>query len=55
MFVSEEPDRTTMDCLVDGIVEVTRSEVAGRVIRELEVNKLRGTCVGSQQLVGRFV
>ena len=49
VFVSEEPDKTTMDYLVDGIVELTRSEEAGRVIRELEVNKLRGTMINQHK------
>ena len=34
---------------MDGIVELTRSEVAGRVIRELEVNKLRGTLINQHK------
>ena len=49
VFVSEEPTRTTMDYLVDGIVELTRSEEAGRVIRELEIKKLRGTMINQHK------
>ncbi|MGH9918493.1 MAG: hypothetical protein ACRD6W_06465, partial [Nitrososphaerales archaeon] len=36
---------TTMDYLVDGIIELVRSEQHGRVFREVEVQKLRGTLV----------
>ena len=43
IFVSEEPQRSTMDYLVDGIVELRRGEESGRVIREIEIEKLRGT------------
>jgi KaiC/GvpD/RAD55 family RecA-like ATPase len=45
IFVSEEPGKTTMDYLVDGIVELVRSEEYGRVFREIEVQKLRGTLI----------
>lgn len=45
MFVSEEPERTTMDYLVDGMVELKREEWYGRVVREIEVQKLRGTLI----------
>lgn len=45
VFVSEEPGRTTMDYLVDGIIELVRSEEHGRIFREVEVQKLRGTLV----------
>jgi len=43
IFVSEEPTKTTMDYLVDGIVELLRTEESGRIIREIVVHKLRGT------------
>src|SRR4029077_4929040 len=43
VFVSEEPNATTIDYLVDGIVEVTRLEEQGRSIREFNLHKLRGT------------
>jgi len=45
IFVSEEPGRTTMDYLVDGIVELVRREQDDRIFREVEVQKLRGTMV----------
>ena len=45
IFVSEEPERSTMDYLVDGIVEMKREERFGRVFREIEVQKLRGTLI----------
>jgi len=45
IFVSEEPGRTTMDYLVDGIIELVRSEEHERIFREVEVQKLRGTLV----------
>ena len=45
IFVSEEPGRTTMDYLVDGIVELVRSEKYERVFREIEIQKLRGSLV----------
>jgi len=43
IFVSEEPTKTTMDYLVDGIVELLRTEESGRAIREIVLHKLRGT------------
>ena len=45
IFVSEEPGKTTMDYLVDGIVELVRSEEHSRVFREIEIQKLRGTLI----------
>jgi KaiC/GvpD/RAD55 family RecA-like ATPase len=43
VFVSEEPGATTIDYLVDGVVELTRKEESDRIFREIEVLKLRGT------------
>ena len=59
IFVSEEPERSTMDYLVDGIVEMKREERHGRVFREIEVQKLRGTMIDQHKylytlLDGRF-
>ena len=59
IFVSEEPERTTMDYLVDGMVEMKREEEYGRVFREIEVQKLRGTLIEQHKylytlLGGRF-
>jgi len=49
IFVSEEPRMTTMDYMVDGIVELTRSEEHSRVFREIELKKLRGTSITQQR------
>lgn len=59
VFVSEEPGKTTMDYLVDGIVELVRSEEYGRIFREMEIQKLRGTSVRQHKYLytlagGRF-
>jgi KaiC/GvpD/RAD55 family RecA-like ATPase len=43
VFVSEEPTRTTIDYLVDGVIELSRREESERIFREVEVLKLRGT------------
>lgn len=48
IFVSEEPERTVLDYLADGVVVVNRRELEGklpfhtRLIREIEVQKLKG-------------
>ena len=42
IFVSEEPERTTMEYLVDGIVVLRRLEENGVLLREFELTKLRG-------------
>src|SRR5579875_1406987 len=59
VFVSEEPGKTTMDYLVDGIVELVRSEEYGRIFREIEIQKLRGVQIAQHKylytlLGGRF-
>jgi KaiC/GvpD/RAD55 family RecA-like ATPase len=59
IFVSEEPERTTMDYLVDGMVEMKRDEQYGRIFREIEVQKLRGTLIEQHKYLytlegGRF-
>jgi KaiC/GvpD/RAD55 family RecA-like ATPase len=43
IFVSEEPGATTIDYLVDGIVEVVSVEEQNRTVREFIIHKLRGT------------
>jgi hypothetical protein len=43
IFVSEEPGATTIDYLVDGIVEVVSVEEQDRAVREFIIHKLRGT------------
>jgi KaiC/GvpD/RAD55 family RecA-like ATPase len=45
VFVSEEPNKTTMDYLVDGIIELNRFEENSRILREVEMQKLRGTFI----------
>lgn len=48
IFISEEPERTVLDYLADGVVVVSRRELEGklpfhtRLIREIEVRKLKG-------------
>jgi KaiC/GvpD/RAD55 family RecA-like ATPase len=59
VFVSEEPNRTTMDYLVDGVVELSRTEVGERIFREIEIQKLRGTPIKQHKYLftladGRF-
>lgn len=49
IFVSEEPGRTTMDYLVDGIIELVRAEEHNRVFREVEIQKLRGTLISQHK------
>jgi KaiC/GvpD/RAD55 family RecA-like ATPase len=49
IFVSEEPGRTTMDYLVDGIIELVRAEEYNRVFREVEIQKLRGTLISQHK------
>lgn len=51
IFVSEEPEKTTMDYLVDGIVELLRTEESGRIIREIVFHKLRGTPIEHHRYV----
>jgi KaiC/GvpD/RAD55 family RecA-like ATPase len=55
IFVSEEPGRTTMDYLVDGIIELVRSEEHERIFREVEVQKLRGTLVDQHKYLYTLV
>jgi len=43
IFVSEEPGATTIDYLVDGILELVRVEEQDRAVREFIIQKLRGT------------
>lgn len=42
IFVSEEPEQTTLDYLVDGVVELCDDRVEDRRIREIYLRKLRG-------------
>ncbi len=51
IFVSEEPGATTIDYLVDGILEVVRVEVEDRVVREFTIHKLRGTKIPQHKYI----
>lgn len=42
IFISEEPENTTFDVLVDGIVELRQGHREDRLIREIFLSKLRG-------------
>lgn len=55
IFVSEEPGRTTMDYLVDGIIELVRTEEHNRVFREAELQKLRGTLISQHKYLYTLV
>jgi len=59
VFVSEEPGATTIDYLVDGILEVSTVEEQDRSVREFTIHKLRGTKIPQRKylftlLDGRF-
>ncbi len=41
-FISEEPERTTTDYLVDAIIELSSEVSYGSIMRRMEVKKLRG-------------
>ncbi len=43
VFVSEEPTQTTLDYVVDGVIELRTVTLDGRRLREMELVKLRGT------------
>jgi len=51
IFVSEEPGATTIDYLVDGILEVVRVEEQDRVVREFIIHKLRGTKIPQHKYI----
>jgi KaiC/GvpD/RAD55 family RecA-like ATPase len=42
VFVSEEPENTTLGYLADAVVELKREKHEGAVVRTLELQKLRG-------------
>ncbi len=59
VFVSEEPGATTIDYLVDGILEVVMLEEQDRAVREFIIHKLRGTKIPQRKylftlLEGKF-
>ncbi len=51
IFVSEEPGATTIDYLVDGIVEVVSVDVQDRTVREFIIHKLRGTKIPQHKYI----
>src|SRR5579863_1143979 len=51
IFVSEEPGATTIDYLVDGIVEVMSVDVQDRTVREFVIDKLRGTIIPQHKYI----
>jgi len=51
IFTSEEPDQTTLDYVVDGIVTLSDSYFEGRRIREIQINKLRGVKIQKKRRV----
>ncbi len=51
IFVSEEPGATTIDYLVDGIVEVVSVDEQDRKIREFIIHKLRGTKIPQHKFI----
>jgi KaiC/GvpD/RAD55 family RecA-like ATPase len=46
-FISEEPDLTTTDYLVDAIIELSSEVSFGSILRKMEVKKLRGMPIRS--------
>ena len=59
IFVSEEPGATTIDYLVDGILELVMLEEQDRAVREFIIHKLRGTLISQRKylytlLEGKF-
>jgi KaiC/GvpD/RAD55 family RecA-like ATPase len=59
VFVSEEPELTSTDYLVDAIISLRYQEVAGRRLREIVWDKLRGAPIENQRGIytldgGRF-
>ncbi len=45
LFVSEEPNLTTTDYLVDAVVNLRSATFDERRVRRIEINKLRGTAI----------
>ncbi len=42
ILVSETEETTTLDYTVDGVIKLSRSEISGRLLRVMEISKLRG-------------
>jgi KaiC/GvpD/RAD55 family RecA-like ATPase len=51
VFVSEEPGSTTIDYLVDGILELVIAEEQDRTVREFIIHKLRGTKIPQRKYI----
>jgi KaiC/GvpD/RAD55 family RecA-like ATPase len=51
VFVSEEPTATTIDYLVDGILELVMVEEQDRTVREFIIHKLRGTKIPQRKYI----
>jgi hypothetical protein len=51
VFVSEEPGATTIDYLVDGILELVTVEEQDRTVREFIIHKLRGTKIPQRKYI----
>jgi KaiC/GvpD/RAD55 family RecA-like ATPase len=51
VFVSEEPAATTIDYLVDGILELMMVEEQDRTVREFIIHKLRGTKIPQRKYI----
>ena len=59
VLVNEGSKQTRMDYLADGVVTLSKTRIEERLIREIEINKLRGTMIGSDKYLftledGRF-
>jgi KaiC/GvpD/RAD55 family RecA-like ATPase len=59
VLVNEESKPTKMDYLADGVVTLSKTRLEERLIREIELNKLRGTRIGADKYLftlenGRF-
>src|SRR4029077_18845992 len=58
-FISEEPEQTSTDYLVDAIIELSSEVSFGSILRRMHVNKLRGMSIATPTLLytlndGRF-
>ena len=49
-FISEEPERTTTDYLVDAIIELSSEVSFGSIMRRMQVKKLRGMPIRTPML-----
>lgn len=51
LFISEEPENSTVGYLVDGIVTTSFSNINGQRIRVLSIDKMRGTEIRQQNMM----